>query len=114
MHAFRNSASSHPRVKLSGGEAVAFPQGEAWVLGRITPTASEIDVDLAPYGGWKGGVSRRHICIRRVSDGYTLEDLSSANETCLNSERISAGQQYPLAHGDHLVLGEVRCTFLVD
>lgn len=103
-----------PRLTAQGGLTIELPTKDAWVVGRATPDVADVDVDLTPYGAREGYVSRRHIRIRRTLSGFTIEDLGSLNETCLNNGRIPAGQPFPLAHGDRLILGNWRGTFLVD
>jgi pSer/pThr/pTyr-binding forkhead associated (FHA) protein len=102
------------RLAMNGGMHIDLPARESWVLGRNTPNTpgeKQIDIDLTPYGGKHAGVSRRHARICRTATGFTIEDLGSHNETCINSERISPGQPSPLAHGDQVMLGGWRCTF---
>lgn len=103
-----------PRLLMPGGLTIVLHPKEAWVVGRVAPDAQDIDVDLTSYGAKAGGVSRHHIRIRRTFSGFTVEDLGSLNETCINNGRIAAGQPWPLVHGDRLSLGEWRGTFLVD
>jgi pSer/pThr/pTyr-binding forkhead associated (FHA) protein len=104
-----------PRLEMQGGLTIELPPKEAWVVGRAAPDAQDIDVDLTTYGASKEyGISRHHIVIRRTLSGFTVEDLGSLNETCLNQARIGVGQPFPLTHGDHLTLGNWRGTFLVD
>ncbi|MBA3823417.1 MAG: FHA domain-containing protein [Ktedonobacterales bacterium] len=103
-----------PRLVMQGGLTIELHPKEAWVVGRTAPDAQDIDVDLTSYGAEAGGVSRHHIRIRRTLSGFTVEDLGSINETCLNHERIPGGQPFALTHGDRLSLGNWRGTFLVD
>ena len=49
------------------------------------------------------GVSRRHAQLTRAGDVYVLQDMSSANGTFVNGQRISAPQ--PLNSGDKIGLG---------
>ena len=103
-----------PRLVMQGGLTIELHPKEAWVVGRVAPDAQDIDIDLTSYGAKVNGVSRHHVRIRRTFSGFTVEDLGSVNETFINHERIGSGQPFPLAHGDHLSLGNWRGTFLVD
>jgi predicted component of type VI protein secretion system len=49
-------------------------------------------------------VSRHHLRITRMADGYTLEDLGSTNGTFVNGQRLSTPR--PLNNGDMVGLGE--------
>ncbi len=51
-------------------------------------------------------VSRRHARIYKSPSGYRLEDLGSANQTCLNSQWLTPGVALPLVAGDEIRLGE--------
>ncbi len=51
-------------------------------------------------------VSRRHAEIRRHDGGYYLVDTMSTNGTRLNGEKLEVYQEYALAHGDRIRLGD--------
>ena len=87
------------------------PEGE-FILGRRVGTTSESLLDLAPFGGYSLGLSRRHVIIRRARDGYEIFDLGSVNGTWLNEERLIPHQAYPLPSGSHLRLGRMRVLVL--
>ena len=87
------------------------PNGE-FVLGRKVGTTSESLLDLAPFGGYSLGLSRRHVVIRRTQDGYELLDLGSVNGTWLDEERLVPHKSYPLPSGSHLRLGRMRLLVL--
>ena len=83
-----------------------------FVLGRKVEGTSESLLDLAPFGGYHLGLSRRHAVIRRTEQGYELIDLGSVNGTWLNNERLVPHQGYPLTSGSHLRLGSMRLYVL--
>jgi hypothetical protein len=87
------------------------PEGE-FVLGRKVGSTTEPLLDLAPFGGYSLGLSRRHATIRRTKDGYEIVDLGSVNGTWLNEERLVPHQPYPLSSGAHLRLGRMRVLVL--
>lgn len=101
-----------PRLMLGQGMTVNLPERDVWIIGRGAPGGLGVDVDLGPFGGGELGVSRHHARITRGAAGYTVEDLDSQNETSVNGDRLSPGQVYPLAHGDRLGMGLLRCVFL--
>lgn len=103
-----------PRIIVTGGAEITLPPDDHWIIGRAVANGITVSVDLSKHGGWEGGVSRQHICIRRTEEGFTIEDLGSHNETLVNSERLAIGQQYPLANGDLLTLGAWRGVFVIE
>ena len=83
-----------------------------FVLGRRAGTTSEGLLDLAPFGGYSMGLSRRHVVIRRTGDRYEVLDLGSVNGSWLNEQRLVPHRPYPLPSGSHLRLGRMRILVL--
>jgi hypothetical protein len=81
-------------------------QGE-FVLGRRAGTTTEMLLDLAPFGGYSMGLSRRHVIIRRTGGTYEVLDLGSVNGTWMNGERLVPHTSYPLRSGSYLRLGRM-------
>ncbi|NLX08904.1 MAG: FHA domain-containing protein [Chloroflexi bacterium] len=84
---------------------------ERIVLGRTDPVSSFYpELDLTPYGGQEGGVSRRHAMIIQDEDNKALyiEDLNSTNGTRINGFSLEPRRRYRLRDGDELELGRVR------
>jgi len=83
------------------------------VIGRGDPVANFYpDLDLTPYGGQEGGVSRRHAAVIRDDDNQALylEDLGSTNGTRINGFLLEPRRRYRLCDGDEIELGRVRVT----
>jgi hypothetical protein len=81
------------------------------VLGRADPVGSFYpDLDLSPYGGQEGGVSRRHAIIIQDEENKALylEDLGSTNGTRINGFSLEPNRRYRLRDGDELEFGRVR------
>lgn len=81
------------------------------VLGRADPVAGfQPDLDLSPYGGQEGGVSRRHALVVRddANRSLYLEDLNSTNGTRINGFPLEPRRRYRLRDGDELELGQVK------
>ena len=108
------SAPAAVHLLLPTGEMLDLPPTASWVIGRATPRGPPVDINLTPYGASEHGVSRQHARICQTAAGCTIEDLGSHNETSLNNARISIGQCYPLADGDHILLGVFRLVFVID
>lgn len=72
-----------------------------------------LDSALASVGRYAGNtiiipdetVSRHHARLHQTPDGYTIEDLNSANGLFVNDSRVTAPRA--LANGDVIRLGEV-------
>lgn len=88
------------------------PNQDSYVIGREDPASSSYpDIDLVPFGGEEGGVSRRHAQITRRDDQYFIEDLNSVNYTFVNKRKIAVGVAQPLRDGDEIRLGRVLMRF---
>lgn len=79
------------------------------VLGRRDPATGVLpDVDLAPFAGYRMGVSRRHSKIRLDDEGYLdILDLGSSNGTFLNGQRLHPNAPYRLNNHDKIMLGQI-------
>ena len=69
-------------------------------------------LDLAKWGGYQLGLSKRHAMIRRAEHGYEVIDLSSTNGTWLNEDQLVPDKPYPLASGSQLRLAKMRLFVL--
>jgi pSer/pThr/pTyr-binding forkhead associated (FHA) protein len=67
-----------------------------YVVGRSRKADVTLDLD---------GISRLHIEIEVRDNGIFVKDLGSVNGTKLNDNRLHAGEVYPVAQGDRLMLG---------
>lgn len=54
-------------------------------------------------------VSRRHVEIRRGSDGFSLHDVGSLNGSYVNRERV---EEAKLRSGDEIQVGKFKLVFL--
>ncbi|MBN1680419.1 MAG: FHA domain-containing protein [Anaerolineae bacterium] len=81
------------------------------ILGRADPLANfSPELDLTPYGGQEGGVSRRHAAIVQDKENKALylEDLNSTNGTRINEFSLEPRRRYRLRDGDQIEIGRVR------
>jgi len=87
---------------------------EELVMGRADPkTGDAPEVNLSEFAALDKGVSRRHAAIVRRDGSLYLMDMSSANGTYLNGQRLVPQQPRVLRDGDDIRLGHltVRITF---
>lgn len=82
------------------------------LLGRTDFGSINPEIDLTPYRGFENGVSRKHALILIKDNRLMLRDLNSTNGTRLNNALCNPGQEYPLQHGDELMLGRLRLQLL--
>lgn len=84
------------------------------VLGRADPmSAFRPDMDYAPHGAMRHGVSRRHALIRPGDRALYLIDQNSTNGTWVNGQRLLPGREFPLSDGDIIELGALRMTLRI-
>ena len=84
------------------------------VLGRTDPmSAFRPDLDFAPYGAMRHGVSRRHALIRPGERNLYLIDQNSTNGTWVNGQRLMPGRDFPLSDGDIIELGALHMTLRI-
>jgi pSer/pThr/pTyr-binding forkhead associated (FHA) protein len=97
------------------GEVIPLEGFLEYTIGRSSEDQPILpDVDLAPFRGYEYGVSRLHASIK-ISPPYAfLIDFGSANGTQLNGQKISPNKEYPIAHGDIFILGEMKIQLLVN
>ncbi|MBN1964196.1 MAG: FHA domain-containing protein, partial [Anaerolineae bacterium] len=81
------------------------------VLGRIAVYEDQGDedhIDLSDLNALRHGISRRHCLLRRLDNLILVRDLESTNGTVLNQELLIAHEDYPIVHGDRLILGTLN------
>lgn len=101
---------------VSGSQAstVGLDIWRVTVLGRTDPMSSlRPDLDLAPYGAMRHGVSRRHALIRPGDQTLYLIDQNSTNGTWVNGQRLAGGRDFPLSDGDVIELGALKLTLRI-
>lgn len=96
-------------------QVLPLPQRTEMVLGRADRDSGTLpDVDLVPYGGREGGVSRQHCRLLYQHPHWMLEDLGSMNGTFLNGKRLNPYRPTVVQTGDAVRLGLLRMIFRAD
>lgn len=90
---------SRLEFQTNGGPSQTRILGDTVTIGRHTDNVIQL---LDPE------VSKAHLVVRRVKDGYALEDLGSANGTLVNGVRQSRCR---LSDGDVVVVGNSTLRF---
>jgi len=101
-------------VLASSGLEIALPEMTEVIVGREDPFSNSFpEIDLTPYGGEEGGVSRSHFKVTRVAGGFAIEDMNSTNLTLVNRQRLAPGTSIALTDGDEILAGRVKLIFRV-
>jgi len=99
-------------VLKDSGKEITLPEKDEITIGREDPISEVFpDVDLTPYGGDEGGVSRLHCRIVKNASGVVIEDMKSTNATFVNKKRLAPNTPHPLADGDEIRLGKVVLVY---
>ncbi len=94
--------------------AVGLDVWRVTVLGRADQmSAFRPDLDFAPNGAMRFGVSRRHALVRPGKDSLYLIDQNSTNGTWVNGQRLLPGRDFALSDGDVIELGALRMTLRI-
>lgn len=109
------NSPANVRLKVTAsGEEITLPANKTeLIVGRSHKEASP-DIDLAPYGGSKAGVSRRHSRLVQKAGEWFIEDLNSTNGTFINGLRLRPQQTVVLKNGDIVRCGQVELEFEVE
>jgi pSer/pThr/pTyr-binding forkhead associated (FHA) protein len=100
---------------LNSGRMLFCPLSEIALIGRADPANGVFpELDLTQDNGYMAGVSRRHARIIRRGDTFYLEDLESANGTCLNRQKLSPHTPVPFDDGDEIRLGNLVLRVIME
>jgi len=107
------AAPAAPRLVLDDGKELALPADKREIIiGREDPISGIFpEVDLTPYGGETGGVSRQHARLNNNNGQWTLTDLNSTNYTRVDGAKIEPNVPVPITGGAKLQFGRVALTF---
>jgi predicted amidophosphoribosyltransferase len=103
-----------PRLVVAdGGQVLLLPTDKAeMTVGREDPVSNIYpEIDLTPYGGEQGGVSRQHARLIKSGGQWMLSDLNSTNYTRLDGVRLEPNKPQPLHDGAKVQFGRVVLTF---
>ena len=98
---------------LDSGEVIHLSGQREYSLGRSVEGRASPDIDLSPYEAYAQGVSRLHATLKLVNQRVWITDLDSSNGTRVNGQKISPNIDFPLNHGDLIVLGKLKMQFLI-
>ena len=101
-------------LQATGAEVAIPPGKDELLVGRSDVARGNYpDLDLTPFGGESGGVSRVHARLVIQGSQVFIEDLNSTNFTFVNKHRLPPGERHLLQHGDEVRLGLLALTFLL-
>jgi pSer/pThr/pTyr-binding forkhead associated (FHA) protein len=103
-----------PRLILDdGGTELPLPTDKAEIIvGREDPISGIFpEIDLTPYGGETGGVSRQHARLNQSAGQWTVTDLNSTNYTRVDGNKLDPSLPAPIKDGARIQFGRVSTTF---
>lgn len=106
--------SAGPRLVLAeGGQELKLPSDKTEIIiGREDPVSQIFpEIDLTPYGGESGGVSRQHARISQSNGQWTVSDLNSTNYTRVDGNRIEPNTPTPIHDGSRIQFGRIATVF---
>jgi predicted amidophosphoribosyltransferase len=107
------AATPVPRLVMDEGKDLLLPTDKPEIIvGREDPISGIFpEIDLTPYGGETGGVSRQHARLNHSAGQWTVTDLNSTNYTRVDGVKIEPNVATPLNDGARLQFGRVTMTF---
>lgn len=90
-------------IRKKTGEVIQITKS-SFVLGKA---GDQVDF----YVGGNTNISRRHACIKKMPDGYYIQDLNSTNGTFVNQCKVSWNRDMKLQPGDVITLGDDEFEF---
>ncbi len=90
----------------------AVRQDKDFIIGRKSEDAPQGILDLAPLEGYIMGVSKQHVRIQGVGNGYQITDLGSTNGTWVNDVRLTANQPAVLPNAARVRIGRMELYFI--
>ena len=100
-------------VVLQTGQIFTLPFEDEYIVGRTSDEQPIFpEIDLTPFNGYQGGVSRLHATIKAKDSSVTITDLGSTNGTRINNVRIEPNNPHPINHGDIITFGNIKTRVL--
>ena len=105
-----------PKLRFDDGREIVLPIDlTELIVGREDPISGiHPEIDLTPFGGENGGVSRQHARINIASGAWTLTDLNSTNYTRIDGVKLDPAVPKPLASGAKLQFGRLSAIFTMS
>lgn len=92
-----------------------FFQIDTLVIGRSSAESEEVpDIDLAAFGAFERGISRRHAALFWRNGTLHIADEGSANGTFLNGKRLAPHRPAILRNNDRITLGGLDLSLNIE
>ncbi len=102
-------------VVLETGQVFTLPCEDEYIVGRTSDDQPIFpEIDLTPFDGFQGGVSRLHATIKTKESNVTITDLGSTNGTRVNNIRLEPNDPHPIKHGDIITFGKIKTRMLFN
>lgn len=111
------SAASAPIMLylLETGKFIPIKDRTEFTLGRSSEGQPIMpDVDLTPFKAYENGVSRLHAVIRVNKNECYIMDLSSANGTYINGERLAPNVENRIKTDDVIAIGKIKMKLILN
>ena len=107
------AAPAVPRLVMDDGRELTLPTDKREItIGREDPISGIFpEIDLTPFGGETGGVSRQHARLMHSDGHWVLVDLNSTNYTRVDGNKLDPSVPTPIKNGSRLQFGRVAMTF---
>ena len=103
---------SGPHFLTRDGKQIPLPAVAEIVVGREDPISGiHPELDMTPFGGEAGGVSRRHAVLREQNGAWSVTDLDSTNYTRVDGNRLPANTPTPINDGSRVQFGRIELEF---
>lgn len=105
-----------PRLLMvDANQELPLPVDKAQIIiGREDPVSHIFpEIDLTPFGGETGGVSRQHARITQENGQWKITDLNSTNFTHLDNTRLEPNVATPLHDGAKVRFGRIATVFKI-
>ncbi len=103
-----------PRLIITdGNHELPLPDEKVEIIvGREDPVSYIFpEIDLTPYGGEAGGVSRQHARINQGGGMWTVTDLNSTNYTHVNGQRLEPNTPTAIEDSAQIRFGRINTIF---
>ncbi|NOH10213.1 MAG: FHA domain-containing protein [Chloroflexi bacterium] len=99
-------------LQVNRNDFITMRDSDMYDVGRLDPGNDWLPaVDLTPYGGETGGVSRQHGRFLYRDGQFSVEDMGSTNGTFVNDKKIAARKKFKVNTGDRIRFGRVTVIF---
>lgn len=103
-HLYQETMITFPRlIRRKTGESVLINKN-SFIIGK---SPEQVDYCVR----YNSNISRKHVCIIRMTDGYYVQDLDTTNGTYVNGMRVTSSRSVKLEDGYLIQMAEEEFEF---